>query len=87
MTHQLEALLHPKGRLVLLALPLKSTGKDGDEFTAATPATLPEEHGASESHQRRQTIKHIQADSKQDGSVDGDGGNFAEAGQSEFWGE
>lgn len=64
---------------VVLALPLKTTGKDGDESTAATSATLPEEHGASESQYRREILKHIQADSEQDRCFDVDGGHFAKA--------
>lgn len=79
MTHQLEVRV-PTPNDVLLDLPLKTTGKDGDEFTATTSATLPEEHGASESQQRREIIKHIQADPRQDSSLDVDGGNFAKTG-------
>lgn len=67
----------PPNKDVSLNTPLKTTGKDGDEFTAAAPATLPEEYGGSESQQRRQIIQHIQADPKQDRCVDVDGGNFA----------
>lgn len=79
MTHQLEAGLHPKGRLLRPA-PQKTLGKDGDEFAAATSTTLPEEHGAAESQQRLEIIERIQADSKQDRSVDVDWGNFAKTG-------
>lgn len=67
-------------KVVFLDLPLKNTGKDGDEFTAVVSAALPEEHGATESQQRLKTSEHIQADSKQDRSVDVDWGNIAKTG-------
>lgn len=65
---------------VFLDLPLKNTGKDGGEFTAALSTTLPEEHGATESQQRLEIIERIQADSRQDRSVDVVWGNFAKTG-------
>lgn len=54
--------------------------KNGDEYTAAPAATLPQKYGANEPQHRLENIKHITDDSKQDRSINGVGGNLTETG-------